>query len=284
MTVTSEAVRRPHTPPGTSFTRTVKITPDLAKEWLKRNTHNRRLNQDEVELLAGAMKRGEWMDNGDPFARFDADGNILDGQHRLHALIKANFTWQGYIVDGLAPEVQRVIDIGQPRTFAQELGLDGYVNPNQLAAVALGVFRWENGDWNAKTRKATRIQLRNLVELNEAPLQDAVRAAHRLNNKLRVAPTSAALAYWLFAQIDQEDADDFFDRLTNGTVEPSHPIGLLRERLIEWMRARHGDKPSRQMILAYFIKAWNFYRNGEHPAYLVFRPGGKTPEKWPLPV
>ena len=281
MTVTES--RRAHTPAGTSFTRTVTVTPDLAKEWLKHNTHNRPMTEVKVDQYAGAMKRGEWMDNGEAIARFAADGTLLDGQKRLAAIIKSGVTIKGFIVDGLDPVAQRTMDIGQARTFSQELNLDGFVNPNQLAALALAVYQWETDTWLSRKPMPTRVQLHNVVELNHDKMQDAIRANHRLQNRLRVTPTSAALAYWLFSHVDQADADDFFDRLTNGTVEASHPIGLLREKLITWMRDTH-NRPSRTAVLAHFIKAWNFYRRGETPQYLVFRPGGMNPEKYPQPV
>jgi hypothetical protein len=251
---------------------------------LKRNTHNRRLNEQRVEQFAGAMKRGEWMDNGEPIARFSTEGVLLDGQTRLAAIVKSGITLKGYIIDGLAPESQYTMDIGQKRTFAQELHLEGFTSPNHVGALALAIWQWENEVWDQHKVGATRVQLRNIVDLNTDAILDAVKVQHRLQQKIRVTPTVAMLAYWLFSRIDQADADDFFDRLTHGTIEPSHPIGLLRERLIGWAQDRRGTRPNKIVTLAYFIKAWNFYRNGGRPAHLVVRLGGTMAEPYPMPV
>ncbi|MCA3007919.1 MAG: hypothetical protein INH34_06100 [Phycisphaerales bacterium] len=61
------------------------VTPEMAVEWLRRNTNNRRVVWGHVAALRKAMKAGEWTMTHQGIA-FDEDGVILDGQHRLLAL------------------------------------------------------------------------------------------------------------------------------------------------------------------------------------------------------
>ena len=60
------------------------VTPSQAGIWLKSNPNNRSLSRSRVERLAGYMREGKFHQNGDTI-RFDEDGALLDGQHRVGA-------------------------------------------------------------------------------------------------------------------------------------------------------------------------------------------------------
>ena len=66
----------------------IKVTPHLASKWLQKNSCNRPLSQNTVYRYADAILSGEWKLNGDTI-RFDSNGTLIDGQHRLHACVKA---------------------------------------------------------------------------------------------------------------------------------------------------------------------------------------------------
>lgn len=64
------------------------ITPDIAKTMLGENVNNRRISHDNVNMFAREMRNGEWRFNGEAI-KFSKDGRLLDGQHRLLAVIAA---------------------------------------------------------------------------------------------------------------------------------------------------------------------------------------------------
>ena len=62
------------------------ISPEVAAEYLKTNTRNRPCLPGRIHDNANAMKRGEWLQNGDAI-RFGSDGVLIDGQgHEPQAL------------------------------------------------------------------------------------------------------------------------------------------------------------------------------------------------------
>jgi hypothetical protein len=63
-------------------TRLTLVTPQMAREWLERNTDNRPLRPGVVEGFLAAYKRGEWKVTHQGIA-FAKSGRLLDGQHRL---------------------------------------------------------------------------------------------------------------------------------------------------------------------------------------------------------
>lgn len=61
------------------------VTPQTAKEWLLLNRVNRKWSRGQVNKIAASIKRGKWRETHQPVA-FNADGDLVDGQHRLTAI------------------------------------------------------------------------------------------------------------------------------------------------------------------------------------------------------
>lgn len=66
------------------------VTPAMATKWLEEgNTHNRKVRDSVVMRYAADMKAGRWKQTHQGIA-FNGDGTLLDGQHRLFAIIEAD--------------------------------------------------------------------------------------------------------------------------------------------------------------------------------------------------
>lgn len=123
------------------------ITPDMAKEMLARNMkNNRRLNHKQVKRYARIMKAGGWNLTHQGIA-FDDKGQLIDGQHRLEAIVMANVpikmmaTYGVEHVDGEA----FTIDVGAKRTtqnIIQISGVDDEVYA-KMAPFASGYIRFK---------------------------------------------------------------------------------------------------------------------------------------------
>jgi hypothetical protein len=97
------------------------ITPELAAAWLEnRNTHNRPLRDYRIAELARDMSAGRWHDTGEPI-KFDYNDALLDGQHRLGAIVASGVTIEMLVIWGLQPETQDYMDIGLKRSVADSL-------------------------------------------------------------------------------------------------------------------------------------------------------------------
>lgn len=107
------------------------VTPTRAANWLEGNTHNRPINQAHVERLAKEMKAGRWRLTHQGIA-FSTGGVLLDGQHRLWAIVMADVTVPlrvfrnepadgiEYIDGGLARGAADRMNLG--RRFARDVG------------------------------------------------------------------------------------------------------------------------------------------------------------------
>ena len=84
----------------------IQVTPRMAETWLKQNTlegkGNRKFRKAHARTIAEEMRRGEWKLTHQGIA-FGMSGRLLDGQHRLSAIVESGTT-QSILVFIDAPE------------------------------------------------------------------------------------------------------------------------------------------------------------------------------------
>jgi hypothetical protein len=149
---------------------TVKeITPQWAKKILEtRNPRNRRLSERFVAKLARDIKAGAFAVTHQGIA-FDANGDLLDGQHRLAAIALADMPVKMLVTNGVPTTFKlnggtinafELVDGGNPRRVGAMLQMAGYASGNRVAAavkaVILACARCTNniGVSTAQTHKA----------------------------------------------------------------------------------------------------------------------------------
>ena len=118
----------------TMASRIVRLTSEIALSWLKRNMENRPFSRDAARLLAAEMNRGYWRENGEAVI-FDTKGILIDGQHRLQAVVNSNHEYLVPVITGIQSKVRPTVDTGKKRSGAQNLQMAGEKNASVLAAV-----------------------------------------------------------------------------------------------------------------------------------------------------
>lgn len=95
------------------------ITPEMARYYLECNTaKNRPINPSRVANWVRTIRDGEWILTHQGAAFSTAD-ELLDGQHRLAAIVEAGIPVQMMVTTGLDPESFRAMDRGWTRTLRQ---------------------------------------------------------------------------------------------------------------------------------------------------------------------
>jgi hypothetical protein len=114
------------------------ITPSQAVNWLEHaNNHNRSVSDRIVQQYARDMRAGRWRLSHQSIA-FDPRGNLIDGQHRLWAVVEAAVPVEMHVWFNVDPASQMVIDMGRPRRLADNLRLGGGLpnaGTNELACL-----------------------------------------------------------------------------------------------------------------------------------------------------
>ncbi len=93
----------------------VLVTPEMARQYLAFNEQNRRVRAGWVNYLAYTIRSGEWKPTHQGIA-FSESGRLLDGQHRMLAIVKADIPVNIMVTYGLPDDAFAAIDNGIKRT------------------------------------------------------------------------------------------------------------------------------------------------------------------------
>lgn len=260
--------------------RIVEFTPEFSSELMKLNTRNRRLNPHSVDFAVESQTVGPHYLVGDAVV-VSKTGVLLNGQHRLAAVIKSGMTVKMLLLSGAEDASQDVMDIHQKRLTGQALGMYGEKNANALASAVGWFVRYQRG--SMRTAGAFRLstpQARKV--LAEHPgLRDSLQQAEHLRQHIRVMPGLWGALIYLFNQVDEADTQGFLEAIKSGVgLAETDPRYRLRELLLGEYRAARKTPPWRMAAL--IIKAWNAYRDGTEMKQLFFRAGGSRAEAFPV--
>jgi hypothetical protein len=174
------------------------------------------MSQYHVDFLASEMKNGRFKDNGDAI-RFDVNGCLIDGQHRLAACVKSGVPIvDAIIVLGLEPEAIDTIDSGKRRKASDKVHLRGYARANNLAAAARMRLAYFNGDICA-THKYSDLEILRTIDEKHDVLAEAVSMANRIyKSPLKVVPSVLAAIISLSLEYSREKTVEAVDKIVSG--------------------------------------------------------------------
>lgn len=239
--------------------RPVKVTPRIAKDWLAKNLDNNRPTRERViDKYAADMTEGLWKETGETI-KFNVEGKLIDGQHRLHAIIKSKQTMTLWVAYGLPIESFTAIDTGSSRRFADLLHFEGTPYGIRVGGIVKWVDNYENGNpMNyGGTRTASSTQLWERFRKDETHFIEAAKHASDLKRVVD-ATLAGGMAYYLFNKIDEQTTHAFFESLKTGAnLNGKSPILVLRNRLIS--QSKTGERLNTGERLSLYIRAWNNY-------------------------
>lgn len=249
----------------------ITLTPAMATQFMAKNTNNRPLSKATVRLYAAAMKRGEWKYNGDSI-RFAASGVLIDGQHRLAAVIASDVPIVTDIIEGLPEDVFKTVDGGKRRVGGDILSIAGEKNTNVLAAAARAFSRvYLSADPTAMTSS----YLSSVV--NDHPTLRWWSSKYAASKCKAFMPSSFVGVCAAYSEkYGTEPISIFFDSVADGVgLEKGSPALVLREKFMERKR---GQSFGQELILAYIIKAMNAYVTGKKLGILRMFDNEKFPQ------
>jgi hypothetical protein len=239
-----------------------RITPKKAMEWLKRNINNRPLGRNYVEKYAKAMRAGEWLLNGDVI-RFNANGDLIDGQHRLTAVVESGVCIECYVLRGLPHEAFDTFDQGNRRTLDHILARRGEMHYTTLAASIRALWRIKVG-WLAARGELRPSQMDEILSSHPKIRDSVALVCEHVKRRSFVSPSAAAAFHYAFGLADKDKSALFWNRVLLGEELTSKmPEYVLRERLIENRDNKVAKLPN-DMTAAMVVKAWNAAYDNRH--------------------
>jgi hypothetical protein len=264
------------------FTKTEKVGPKRARALLATMKTNRKVTRTVVIDYARQMREGMWRSTSQGLI-IDWDGHLMNGQHRLLAVIESGVTIEVDITYGEDPDNFMVLDKHRKRDLSDALSIAGIEYPNEtsrLYRVYLDLIQTKDDRYiafGARTRWGWKPERAiEWAKENRARLVHVIHVCKGPQAKKVLRPPAVMMAlYYRLHEIDEEQADAFFKQLVDGCK--TGPVGKLREALDGLMLQRvQGTIPPRYMWPALVIKAWNAYVNGKRLRQLEFD-GGYEP-------
>lgn len=244
----------------------LNVTPEMAATWLTTSKGNRSIRETQISQYARKMAGGVWIPNGESI-QFDSDGHLIDGHHRLRAVIRAGVPVEFLVVYGVSPLAP--IDEGRARTASDKFNYAG-IKPSALASSvskALIAFKATGKvgiHGNQLSLAAGLPSHQDLIDFYvvDDRAQRAVALAVTKTTAIKLlSPTVVATLWYSFSLLDEDEATKFFSDLNDGEgLDGKDPVFLLRSRLTNSMLVRRSAKFDLEVRSGWTIKTWNARR------------------------
>lgn len=197
----------------------VLVTPQMAKKWLEKNTNNIRPTiASNVETFMRLLREGTFKITHQGIA-FDEKGVLVDGQHRLTAILRTGISTYLQVTHGLT--TMQGIDEGCRRTAAQINGL----SPRH-AQVLRPLWLYERGSIDVFRAKLTAPDQSNLLGRHEEDFAAVFSTWGR--HKIFKGVDLAALVWAL--PVAPGPVSEFAERYLSGEMLiKGEPASLLRQ-------------------------------------------------------
>jgi hypothetical protein len=260
-----------------------KITPKKAAEMLEANTSNRPLSKPVVRSFADAMRRGDWIVTHQGIA-FDIHGVLVDGQHRLAAVLEAEVPIETTVFTDVEPDTFDVLDTGKRRNAADVLAIEGEQSTTMLAAMVRTVWLYENRpDVGCSGGKAAVTNHQIVATLTAHPkIRDFGPVGERVAAETGMIKSAAGAASYLVEKANPRvDLTGWHDGIIDGAgLAKADPRWMFRRTMFAMARKQAGVVQRRRDTrehVALYLKAFNAWATGEPVSQLRFTPREPIP-------
>lgn len=251
------------------------ITPESAAKLLQRNTKNRSVKPNKIRTYVRDMKEDKWMETGAPI-RISKTNKLLDGQHRLMAVVESGVSVEMVVVSDIDDKVMANIDTGTKRSPGDVFKIEGISYASATSAIIKKYIRLLFDDkTNTGNTEITNQDLLDTYNENPEYWQDIVQKSHVwYNSSLRtITPGFIGGIYAILHDIHPVDAKDFCDQITGVKPAKYQVISLLKNKLIEDKMRKPGlPKMPESLKTIYVYKTWNYYRSDTDVTVLKYYP------------
>lgn len=262
------------------------VTPEMAADILtNHNLNNRNVSKSHVKVLLQNMKTNAWRFNGDSI-RFDENGNLIDGQHRLNALKEYGQPLPMLLISGFDEQTIRTIDQEiKPRNLGDLFKMNGVANSNAVAGVINRYFAMRMASSFLNSERSGHSGISGQTFKNSGTIEDkyneyfsqqtfyddTVAYALSCYRKTRMLRPSEIGGVYTFLYFVKHHSDDeirgFFNRLCF-TETDINVINLLRDLFVRDFASKNPMTSANKS--AYLTKAWNYYIKGKDVKVLSY--------------
>jgi hypothetical protein len=258
----------------------VTVSPELATKWLNGHVNFRPISERTISQYIADIAGGRWQENGETI-KLDEHGKLVDGQHRLEAIIRSGKSVESWVFEGARKAILRTVDTGKRRTLGDLLHHNGEKYPNALATLLGMVHRHLMGQLRDAASRGAMSHQRGetlLSKFNEA--RQSIALVHADTRKTLVPRTMLAFVHMMAGRHDDKEMADLWlkEVITGENISAKHPTYELRKWMVNRLAtSRPGAKASPVVMLAVTTKSWFYFRDGEKVSVLRWRSDEEFP-------
>lgn len=237
------------------------ITPSIAKQFLEGNVSNRMVNHHVVNQYSADMTKGQWKIDTGEVIKISKSNIILDGQHRLLAIVKSNVPIYFHVAFDVEDSVFDVLDTGKIRNTTDIFKINGIQKNTLLPSIIMQYNHILANKYYIMQGYDKNTSQNLLKQYHEAP--EFWQNVGRISNNYYLSfakilmPSMIGGFYAFFVKSNIDLADSFFSQLCTGSNITNNTILLLRNKLIQ-------DKVSVKKMqkltkIIFIIKTWNAF-------------------------
>jgi hypothetical protein len=251
------------------------VTPKMAAQWLSNNPSNRNVLEKVVDMYARDMANGKWLVTGASIG-LDESEALLDGQHRLQAIIKSGVSVWMYVTTGLDKAAQAVMDMPIRRAPADNLHMQGELNASTLVAIVRLAIAHERGITIGRSViPLSNSEIYEWVQCNPE-VREATAIAVRHSKKILCSASSVGFSCWLIWGTvgNWYEIDEFWSAASEKIgLRHGDPVIALTNRFVQ-DKAQHKSMPPVAVVSA-IVRAWNLRRVGKTMTLVKYDSPGK---------
>ncbi len=264
----------------------IKMTVERAKQLLENNDHNRKITQSRVLEYAKEMTNGLWLYNGESIIVSES-GKLLDGQHRLLAIIESGVEIDIELVENV-PDSDGGVDTfltinTKNRSNVDALTIAGFKDRPQHVAKLMSFKEAFNAKKLMQKPSGMKLLNHEVVELaREFGEDEAIRIIDKALN-LAVRTDLLSVPFWILGVYVFEKlpgGDKFLEDIADGqSGRDGEPVSAYLNKLEDFKRTGHGGNAISKGKWLGMFKAYKARVNGEE--IKIMRLAIKNPLDYP---
>lgn len=214
------------------------VTPEIAAKMLEANTGNYRpASESTTRRYVTDIESGLWTYTTASVS-FTESGVLIDGQHRLGAIVQSGVGLWLFVMRGLPEELlsDPNQDKGKMRKVATFICRNGCKHATTVSGALRCLYRIADGRSTIRSGRTglTDAQVLNLCDFMPSVFFQAVSdVACNSNAKKTYHPSMSSAVFYLMRRHDESSASEFFGVYTKSIEESSmHPANVLREQVV----------------------------------------------------
>lgn len=210
----------------------VTVTPAMANRWFTLNSDGQRnLSPKTVNHYARPMRENRWMLSNDAIV-FDINGRLINGQHRLNAVIQSNKPQRFIVGRNFDPDSFVIMDRQTTRRTQQFIKKQ---HRNTLAGASYFASLWYRGEFpKPQFARVEPVEALEILKANET-MEESANFIHE-SGAHRIGKVGfLAFLHWFYAFEQAQDrtmVDSFFLGIATGEgLRKGDPALTFRNRV-----------------------------------------------------